>query len=562
MVMLFKENMEVEGDMTINFDPAEATNLQTFAQYTHDGELVTFPVVKWLDVDPYIETIETGNTNSIALDFSVYYGDACLATVFGEIGASILEDDGAIHSNENAYDFYINDVSDKVSVEQMRIATTIDNNMDIIKYDVVTIDGSRTFANDPADFLFYTPSFPDELYFSDFFAGGPVVKTETSTTYVMYRNYNGGYYIGKKPADRELIVIPARGEFETDYAWNTTNVSSTPLTNMGDGQFHYIIYPYSQHYLFSSYLAKEGGELAEATPSAFSFAESQLGGELFQNVPIQVSTSTLKYEDTPEYYFPQFYWTYIGNNGEQNLCRARTSNVEFRHNGNVIASDVWEMEDKWNEDFFSNFADVDGSYDLVTSTDINLGEVVGRNTTVTHYVINGNSDCQSPTIQMLQLRKEDETVTTRFAEGDVVMLSVAGGDYKYNITENWEEWFDYIPAPIKVEYSAYNANEWQELEVTANEDLFYLPGFGDTYQGTISDLPVSQNNWYDLRLTVVDAAGNSQQQTLTAAFRVDNATSISNLKPAVEQVAYDVYGRKSTSGKGLLICNGKIITVK
>lgn len=89
-----------------------------------------------------------------------------------------------------------------------------------------------------------------------------------------------------------------------------------------------------------------------------------------------------------------------------------------------------------------------------------------------------------------------------------------------------------------------------------------VPGMGDTYQGTISDLPASSNNWYDLRLTVVDAAGNSQRQTLTAAFKVDSAVGLSELKEQCNDATiYTLQGQKAAKqlSAGFYIANGKKI---
>ena len=57
--------------------------------------------------------------------------------------------------------------------------------------------------------------------------------------------------------------------------------------------------------------------------------------------------------------------------------------------------------------------------------------------------------------------------------------------------------------------------------MTEDPDLFFMPGFGYFYRGSLADVEAnSANGWYDLRITVSDAAGNYLTQTLSPAFAI------------------------------------------
>lgn len=565
--IIVKESIVVDKDTTIIFDPEEATNFQEHIMYTHSGEQIQLGLSKRYNEEPWFEKISEGNVSMASVQTSIYYEDLELINNISIISDNYIEENGDITNTMGLLSYYINDVSDKVSA--LSFGLSYDNaqsSADVFLFENKKQNSSNIYENNPADFVLLDNSDTELPYASSMSGLGVAYKFDEEAGYFFNISWTESaiskYYFGKTSSDNlhisNIFVLPASG-YEDMESW-TQYISYLAPTYNQEGILAHAVYAYPNTMYFPAYGRNtyNGGTISPHP--YFTFRHDQQGGSAFDNVPILVSTNSFIASDKIWEANIEFGFSYIGNYGEQTDLGSFLGVIEYKKDGEIIATNFGEMQEFQWSIYDNGIESAWGEYEINATYPVMVDGIEGGNTTTMKFSYQNGVDVNSPTVQMLQLRKEDGTVTTRFAEGESVQLSVAGGDYVFDNT--YPKSHNYVPAAIKVEYSPYKADQWMDVAVEANPELLDVPGMGDTYQGTISDLPVSQNNWYDLRLTVVDAAGNSQQQTLTAAFRVDNATSISTLKPAVERVAYDVYGRKSTSGKGLLICNGKIITVK
>lgn len=97
-------------------------------------------------------------------------------------------------------------------------------------------------------------------------------------------------------------------------------------------------------------------------------------------------------------------------------------------------------------------------------------------------------------------------------------------------TEDWEpgiayekggwsgnEFFDCTaPRELKVEYAPYGSDTYTEAEYTEQPGKRFMPAYGNCYEASLAQVTrTSASGWYDLRFTITDNQGNTQQQTVS-----------------------------------------------
>ena len=82
---------------------------------------------------------------------------------------------------------------------------------------------------------------------------------------------------------------------------------------------------------------------------------------------------------------------------------------------------------------------------------------------------------------------------------------------------------------VELYYRSYGANSWIPLELTNYPEFFRMPAFGDYYEATLDDLSTqSSTGWFDLRVVCTDNSGNSQDQKISPAFKIDSLLNVEN----------------------------------
>ena len=169
------------------------------------------------------------------------------------------------------------------------------------------------------------------------------------------------------------------------------------------------------------------------------------------------------------------------------------------------------------------------------------------------------------------LKNRDGNPTVRFASPADGKIALAGGDFvrnQYMRDTGSEglvssEYYTYSPADIKVEYAPRGSEEFAELTVGEDPAKFFMPGYGAYWEGTLGTVDrESPDGWFDLRVTLTDASGNSQMQTISPAFRVESLSSVEDavtdkdacirvengriIAPSGAEI-YDICGRPASS---------------
>ncbi len=444
-----------------------------------------------------------------------------------------------------------NNVSERYIFGFSRVSGTADGLFYVNKYEVSGVDKSVTLKNNPEDFIVYEETFK------------PSVKGQESETYgttglETYITYNGIDYQGiivtmNSPAsDKEKVTIymdtPKTEEF---------NVMTAPL--YGDMK-HMNIYEYEGEngemirdtaYSYSytqglpvviakdkiEYVSIKSGDLATTEDGsepvvypghpAFSYTNEEKTGIYGNSTPICVCTSRHFYsgEMATEFFF--LYTDYAGRLGEMRGTDPNFLQTTFKYKGEAIEELPRERPQE-------------GVFDLTfVNSNIDVDGIAGKN--VTRIISDqAKEDWMAPTLQMLQFKDKNGTVTDRFATADDGVLEFAGGDFEYKETER-SLYNICQPQTAAVSYAPYSKDTWQTLTVEEIPDLYHMPGFGYFYRGTLASVTTpSDNGWYDLKISLTDLSGNQQTQIISPAFKIENGSGIASATATdISVYAYD-----------------------
>lgn len=174
----------------------------------------------------------------------------------------------------------------------------------------------------------------------------------------------------------------------------------------------------------------------------------------------------------------------------------------------------------------------EGKMDFVFSnTNVAIDGLPGEN--VAHVAFDmSRSDWQPPTLQLVRFIDIDNNFIDRYTKGEEGVIELYGGDFTYHYnTENYAQWYTEEPAAeILVEYAPYGTDSFLPLEVENIPEHNFMPGFGSYYRGSLARVDrKSENGWFDVRITLTDAAGNYQEQILSPAFKIENNVGIETI---------------------------------
>jgi len=116
------------------------------------------------------------------------------------------------------------------------------------------------------------------------------------------------------------------------------------------------------------------------------------------------------------------------------------------------------------------------------------------------------------------------------------------GDFDFN-DANYKSVASLCGKPeVKLEYAPFGTEDFEELEAVEAPELFFMPGYGYCMRAPLEGVSrASDNKWYAIRVTLTDEAGNSNVQTITPAFRVENPSSGVAGTMQADADCYEVY---------------------
>lgn len=234
-----------------------------------------------------------------------------------------------------------------------------------------------------------------------------------------------------------------------------------------------------------------------------------------------------------------------------------TYTVKLTLNGNLITDDQVDYGDyEWEDG---------GLYTVeVTTENVLIDESINGSTTGIITFDTETFENVIPSVSVLSfLNKSTGELTDRFenASDGTIALWAAGYTFEVSDVHNYVNYLLEAPKEVKIEYAPMGSDNFEELEVTNFPEDFFTPGYGAYYEASLSDVKTtSENDWYDLRITVISEYGASQVQEISPAFKLTMTSGIETIGNATEiasPVYFNLQGQKVVNPQ-----KGEIIIMK
>ncbi len=503
--MVIKEQQNISEDITITMNSDEATNHVSINTYDENGQ----------PLEPGVYNPEIELNSGMIFNRMLHFRPSDLLILNENFIWEFAFDD------EPVWNFYINDVSERYSVLQSFIGY---GSLDDVNYfcklpSLNGINESISIENNPEEYVFHTenfrpgasntegvyPGFFTWVSFADYTTIGWGVSHSVYTI-----NPEEGFkgYLNNpfEEGSGNLLVYPSVVDhIVVDPEWGDEYpylIKGNPVF-LNDGEIHYGS-GNTSNYFFTENGLKELPFHSKFTFTKENTPDIQQGG----NTPISVITP---YLIPNEMNFISL--QYKGFYGEVRESDFFNTQIEAKYNGNIIYSGSYTN--------FNGFP-ANGQIELtLINTNAQIEDFIGKNTTKISY--NASEADIPPTLQMLQFRDPLQSVTNIFESPDNVSVRLAAGDFQYDTVNGI---FIYNEGNnVEFYYSLRDQENWTELELTKYSEYFQAPGFGDYYEGSLESVYVPENNsWFDVKVICTDAAGNKQEQIVSPAFQIHQAT--------------------------------------
>ncbi len=527
-LLVIREQVTIDQDMELNFASSEAKNHIHFQTMTIDGEPV-FTGLYGIDENWNVKILEEGNTDDVVCNNRYYCeGYGVLEDIFGNFAQTVVGPTFVSPCGEDAYDFFVNDVSDRWVFYSYRVAIQ-GLNVYTSAYEARGASGDITVSNDPSKFqLFEDPfiatdyqGFDVEERIPAYYFGIDGAQWSGELFEALPDGENYKVYLSASPDDSEVGFVPTIVPLMLDenYTWI---LQGAPLT-VSNGQAIFAnngFTPFVTEY--SEELDEHGRDVAILpswpTHPVFSYPVEKKKENLGSNCPLIV-TYPYQYEQTRgtnTTRFLCFLFTYGGRYGEMKAGASR-ADVKMKLDGNDILTADGAFTTTVDE-FLNGVVDAT----IVKEEGIVVDDLEGSNKAQLHYTA-GAEDENPPTVTMLHFRDGDENVTDRFATAADGTLEFSAGDFNYFTTPlSYDTWIRQIPESVEVSYSPYGEDNWDELAVEEVPEN-YWPRMGWFYTAPLASVAgQGLNGWFDLKIRLTDAAGNWQEQVISPAFRIDD----------------------------------------
>lgn len=158
------------------------------------------------------------------------------------------------------------------------------------------------------------------------------------------------------------------------------------------------------------------------------------------------------------------------------------------------------------------------------------------------------ADFAPPTLQLLRTVDGNGELNDHFTDACQGTLQFYAGKFTLNYSETtWSQWYiGTAPASVKVEYAPTGSEDFCELQFEELPEFYFMPGFGHFYEASLAPVTeLSEDGWFDVRITLSDTNGNNQVQTLSPVFHISSLVSAANAvsdKSGDAAIYYNVNG--------------------
>lgn len=538
--VIFKENVNIDKDTTLTFDKDEATIPISFKVYNESGIQLSLDKYEGSTVG------EKGNVNSYrSYTFFALKGMGVVHTIIG----------GSYRVKGYDIDYYVNSVSDRFTLLHTCNMRSLANNQTYYFKFQTALNEPVALESKPADLITYRQKFV------------PTAAGEAEPSSHIYGNrvwcaYNGEVLLSGKSENKNLIlennenvlhldlpkpsdggfavmVSPMMGDTYTTANKQYRHIVGLPVVGNATDGLTFVDYGYD---ILDGYVIPVGGGNATVYPGnpALSWSSHEQSYVYGNSCPL-LSVKSKDYNGNSTKLL-----TYLGRYGEIFETDKVTVEKSQQSNGDFI-----------DETF--------------TQENVKVDSLKGKNLTVVHRLAKGE-DITAPSVQMLRFvsRQADaasdadaQIITDRVTATGGWLEMVAGDmQYHHDQTTASKRYYECKPiASMKISCAKHETDSWIDLTAKEIPEKYFMPGFGYFYETSLAQLNEVET-WYDLRVVLTDAAGNSQTQTISPAFflKADN-TGIDQLRSTNDMICCrnGLVSVVSPSRIAVLSLDGKIV---
>lgn len=551
--LVILENVTIDGPTTIDFDPSTATNHLTFKPLLPNGETLEFRHVVYDDM--WTETVVSeGNFPVSLMSITYTVGTEEWDSQFGvSTDGTIMDTPYGQTSPEWSMEIYVNEVSDRINIGFTGIFGASGD-----EYDGTYVMSAEQAGSSPASLSNDSDSWTDTtltgawtprgsetlqlieengLAFNPYglrflISGGNIVNSTTASSF----GYTGSQKIYFSNGNSEenyvkVMIAPVMSEVYKDgfefkgisniggYLWfegnNKEELTCIPI--------HLLPYTYSKFKILDFNLPGCGAFVAdEADNLEVDFATA----------PALFSLIYDDYWAQGNEYYSLFHVDYIGRLGESRYTDKMFAECNATVDGVSVATSL-EGISQWLD---SNSDRLAGKLEI-SLVDNNFevnGIPGGNNALITSYL--DNDDFYPPSLTMLQFRDAEGKVTSSFESGEI---RLSASDINFSRTDG--TYYCNAPASVKCEFAQTGTDQFQEISLTENPEFWSDEILGSNFTGNLSSSS-SAPGWYDLRITVKDDNGNTQQQTIKMAFELKGQTAVMKINDILASEYVEWYG--------------------
>lgn len=542
---VIKEEVSVQEDATITFNPLEADNYISITTYDENGDIL----------QPGTVNPTTGNPSILLVDNLIYF-----TPLNGGIsGSSYMWDSPFEPEQDPIWNFYINDISDRYAIIQKMIGTGYEQGYYFSKIETLMgVDASVALENNPENWVQHTENFqPSPLGGEGVFKGASTSSTYNETLlngWTLFdpplldpENATVSIFVDKPisgdPVD--LLVQPAIVDHQEilDPDWGYVEpffIKGNPVTANSNGDILYSSGDLSSAFLGNDYFYNEDLRIMVLPPHP-KFTFEQVANPAIEhgnNVPITVTGFIVTPNESNT--FKTFNKGRYGENRESDFF---ATDIEAKQNGSVVFSGSYS-------DFVDFEMPTSGEIEItMTNANTLIEGLEGTNITTITY--NADEEDAPPTLQHLQFRNAEDQVTSIFEGTEDATVRIAAGDFIYTWIDDWMGYYAFEDGnTVEMFYSINAEDDWQGLSLTEYPEYFQLPAFGNYYEGSLSGIENENDNvWYDLKVICTDATGNQQEQVISPAFKINNTLAVED----IFKTSFSIYPNPFTDQLNVII---------
>lgn len=541
------ENVEVNGDMTIDVDPSTITRHIEFKPLLPDGSPMVLPVI---NLDEY------GNEIPVSEGSMPFSGLTIIDFIMGPgWGIDKSNTMSALINEETPWGFYdptqylgihINEVSDRIHLGIAAELGTPEYDMARTLLMSAEQAGSEegVISNNPLEYVVrdFTPAWTPD-------------GSDTNSLIEQYPDDLGwvtpyGYALRRMGSDINRLT---GGMIMTDSRDVEIYKLAFSRNNLENPYVHFLVAPIKKELMKSGseviqttnvgawmqpfdegeWIVYPDSDLAMTTESPTaefpfwgveSFLSSVDDNEdaMFLTAPLLTATIKRGFNIYEGYEYLGFNIAGTGRMGEMRNSDMALIQAALFVNGEKVENSM-DAINEWWKNYESDMA---GETELkLTDSNFEIDGVRTATMSTSHFDMN-NADFFPPSVTMMQVRTNEGKLSSQLEAGVNNTLIISAGDF-----EAGNEMINYYgqtatitsePASFNLWYAPAGTEEWTELDCTKTTEEA-VTGIGTIYEATILD---SVDGWKDVKVRVEDAAGNWQEQVIGMAFHVADSTGV------------------------------------